>query len=89
MDSHGKERNALVTAVWAPTEEQIEFIRQRYDKETYFETLKQRETPSINVVIISNDENKHDSYGRQIERHISVVHISNQYAHGNYWKELK
>jgi hypothetical protein len=42
-------------------------------------------TPSINVVYVTDDEAKTDSYGRQIERSTSVVHQSNQAAHGMYW----
>lgn len=41
--------------------------------------------PSINVVYTTGDESKTDSYGRQIERSTSVVHQSNQAAHGMYW----
>ena len=42
--------------------------------------------PSVNLVFVSDDESKHDPYGRQIERATSVVHRSHQAAHGNYWK---
>jgi hypothetical protein len=42
--------------------------------------------PGVNVVIIANDESKTDQYGRQLERHTSVVHQSAQPAHGWYWK---
>lgn len=42
--------------------------------------------PSVNIVIVSRDENKTDTYGRQIERHTSIVHQSVQPAHGNYWR---
>lgn len=44
--------------------------------------------PSINVVVVNDDENQTDTYGRKIERFTSVVHESNQYAHGNYWKPV-
>ncbi len=43
-------------------------------------------TPSINLVWIDSDETKTDSYGRQIARNTSVVHKSNQSAHGCYWQ---
>jgi len=42
--------------------------------------------PSINVIFVSDDETKTDAYGRQIERETSVVHESDQGAHGNFWK---
>jgi hypothetical protein len=44
--------------------------------------------PSINVVVVNDDENQTDTYGRKIERFTSVVHQSNQYAHGNFWKPI-
>jgi hypothetical protein len=44
-------------------------------------------TPSINVVYVTKDESKTDSYGRQIERSTSVVHESNQAAHGMFWHQ--
>jgi hypothetical protein len=44
--------------------------------------------PSINVVIVNDDENQTDTYGRKIERFTSVVHQANQWAHGNYWKPV-
>lgn len=43
------------------------------------------ENPCINVVFVSRDETRTDTYGRQIERQTSVVHKSNQAAHGWYW----
>lgn len=42
--------------------------------------------PCINLVFTSKDEAKQDSYGRQIERHTSVVHKSHQWANGMFWK---
>jgi hypothetical protein len=44
--------------------------------------------PSINVVVVNDDENQTDTYGRKIERFSSVVHEANQFAHGNYWKPI-
>lgn len=40
----------------------------------------------VNVVFVSKDVNKNDTYGRQIERNTSCVHQSIQQAHGNYWR---
>lgn len=40
----------------------------------------------VNVVFVSLDEERSDSYGRQIERETSVVHGSCQPAHGHYWR---
>lgn len=41
---------------------------------------------SVNVVFVSRDEAKTDTYGRQIERNTSCLHQSLQAAHGNYWR---
>jgi len=43
------------------------------------------ERPAINVVFVSDDESRHDVYGRQIERATSVVHRTMQPAPGNFW----
>ena len=40
----------------------------------------------INVVIISGDENKKDTYGRQIEHMTSCTHLNPSSAHGFYWR---
>lgn len=44
------------------------------------------EFPCINVVFVNDDANQTDTYGRKLERLSSVVHVTRQYAHGNYWK---
>ena len=46
----------------------------------------QDETPSVNLVFVSDDPARNDPYGRQIERESSVVHESNQAAHGMFWR---
>ena len=40
----------------------------------------------INLVLVSSDEAKADSYGRQIERQTSLMHASVVPVHGNYWR---
>ena len=40
----------------------------------------------INVVIVSGDAAKTDSYGRQIERVTSLSWGGNMTVHGNYWR---
>lgn len=42
--------------------------------------------PVINVVFISSDESKQDSYGRQLERATSASHISTNSASAYCWK---
>ncbi len=46
--------------------------------------------PCINVVYVSDDENKRDEYGRQIDRHLtSLIHAKSMSAvHGRYWRFL-
>ncbi len=41
--------------------------------------------PSVNLVFVVGDDSKTDQYGRQIDRATSVVHQSQQSAHGRYW----
>jgi hypothetical protein len=40
----------------------------------------------VNVVFVSSDEAKQDSYGRQIERATSCQHKSVNQVHGYYWR---
>ena len=40
----------------------------------------------INVVIVSGDDTKTDSYGRQIERVTSLTWGGNMQVHGNYFR---
>lgn len=43
--------------------------------------------PCINILYVSDDANKTDNYGRQIERESSVSHVSQQRgAFGRYWR---
>lgn len=44
--------------------------------------------PAINIVFVSDDEARTDQYGRQLERHTSVVHKTAQPAHGMFWRRL-
>ncbi len=41
--------------------------------------------PGCNLAFISGDPSRDDPYGRQMERETSVVHKTNQPAHGFYW----
>ncbi len=44
-------------------------------------------TPTcINLVLVSPDSEKQDSYGRQIERQTSMTHVSESEVHGFYWR---
>lgn len=44
-----------------------------------------QDPPSINLVFVSDRPEEEDSYGRQIRRQTSVVHQTNQPAHGQCW----
>jgi hypothetical protein len=68
VDPVGKERPALITAVWGGPND--------------------LNPPALNVVFVNDDENQKDNYGRKIERMSSVVHRTNQHAHGQYWKAI-
>ncbi len=39
----------------------------------------------VNLVYVSSDEKREDSWGRQTMKEGSVVHNQNQPAHGNYF----
>lgn len=41
--------------------------------------------PGCNLVLVNPDPLKEDTYGRQIDRETSVVHLSNNPAKGNCW----
>lgn len=41
---------------------------------------------ALNVVYVSDDPTKGDTYGRQIERATSVPHKDNQSAFGYFWE---
>ncbi len=75
VDSRGRSQDAIVTAWWGDESQMA-----NYSMEKPGEPM-----PGVNLVIVSNDVKKDDPYGRQIERECSVVHKSQQPAHGNYW----
>ena len=64
VDTLGKDRDALVTAVHGPADK----------------------SPSINLVVVNDDDAQTDSYGNKTERSSSVSHQSNQWARGNHWR---
>ena len=49
-------------------------------------TASQGYQPAVNLVFVTGDASKTDPYGRQIERHSSVVHRVSQGAHGMFWQ---
>jgi hypothetical protein len=75
VDPHGVERDALVTNCWGGTGGQLE-----YDESKPVNSC-------INVVYVTEDANKTDSYGRQTEHETSVSHKSATLAPGRYWHQ--
>jgi len=71
-NSKGKLQDALVNIWWGAP-----------DAPGYYN--EKGEEPGCNLIIVSDDEKRDDSFGRQSEHETSVVHKSNQPAHGNYW----
>lgn len=69
VDQYGKPHDALVTIWWHDIT--------AYKSETGM--------PGCNVVFVTSDPLKTDTYGTQIERETSVIHKSAQPAHGRYW----
>ncbi len=49
------------------------------------EGIERGNIPCCNILVLSLDELKEDTYGRQSEHYTSVVHKSSQPAHGFYW----
>lgn len=72
FDSYGVPHKALVTIWWMGDQEVASYRAENGE-------------PGCNVVYVSEDPLKKDSYGRQTERATSVVHISKQPAHGYKW----
>lgn len=56
------------------------------DEVGYDRVREYEDGPLVNLVILSDDEERTDSYGRQIERPTSISHASDNKSHGNYWR---
>jgi len=78
VDPKGRRREALITAWWQA------WISQPPD---YKETILDPNAgePGCNLIVVSEDEKKDDTFGRQSEHETSVVHKSAQNAPGNFW----
>lgn len=74
VDERGRPRPALLTAIHGGDP---------YGRECDDEA---ESIPSVNVVFVTGDASRQDSYGFQIERNTSVVHESDQSAQGMYWR---
>jgi len=49
-------------------------------------TANEHGGPAVNLVFVTDDTEKRDPYGQQIERETSVVHRKHQSADGMYWR---
>jgi len=72
VDTHGVRRHALVTT-WHCTSDRAAWL-----------ATGAGET-CCNLVWVSSDPKRTDSYGQQLIRESSVVHQGSQPAHGSYW----
>jgi len=79
-DSQGREHKALVTAIHGTYGYSCGTVKREDGSE--FDAGH----PSINVVYVTPEVGKTDSWGLQLERNSSVVHADSQGAGGNYWK---
>ena len=68
VDAYGQVHDALITRWWDGSDSGMKI-------ESY---TSQYGDPGCNVVYVTSDERKEDSYGRQTERMTSVVHKSKQ-----------
>ena len=75
VDEHAKVHDAIITQWWGPAPGTL--------IEGYVSPTGE---PGCNLVFVSGDAEKKDTYGRQIERETSVIHKTAQPAHGRYWK---
>jgi len=71
IDPHRKAHDALVLIWWKEP-----------NTEPYTSDVGE---PGCNLVLVDPDPLKDDTYGRQIQRETSVVHISANPAKGNCW----
>ena len=73
FDEFGRSHHSLVTACWGDR------------TENGSEAIRKFEEPSVNLLFISPDEQRGDTYGRQIERRSSCMHATYQCAWGQAW----
>jgi len=71
IDEHRKAHDALILIWWHP----------------YRDPAHPSESgePGCNLVLVDPDPQKEDSYGRQIDRKTSLVHLSNNPGKGYCW----
>lgn len=75
VDEYKREHFALVTSVFNPHPASVP-------------EGAELPKPGVNLVYVSDDESQTDTYGRQTKRSSSCVHISQNPAGANCWKDL-
>lgn len=91
-DSKGNPHNALLTCVFdqfkSTTDKDGNFVEK--DGVIVDEPMYARDDltslPCVNLVYVTEDKDRGDSYGRQILRETSQVHKTSMPAHGHYWR---
>lgn len=78
IDSVRREHSAILTNIFG----EVRTIQQMVNGEL----VDVKQIPCANLVFVSSDESKQDSYGRQLERATSCVHISSNSAGAYCWK---
>ncbi len=89
IDSHRRERDALLTAIWGDPDGRNVTGCHQDDEGNYVSEYDEPGTnwPCVNLVVISDNEEAQDQYGRQIDdRHTSIVHWTNSSAVGYCWR---
>jgi hypothetical protein len=84
IDSHRAEHKALVTCIHGDPQGRKVTGGHEAEDGSYVVEYDEPGTdwPCINLLIVSPNEDCQDQYGRQLERHTSVVHQSNSSAQG-------
>ena len=89
-DERGTPHDALITCVFDQTKSVVDSEGNMVEKDGRYVTEPMyaeddlSELPCINVVFVTDDEARDDSYGRQIVRETSQVHKLNMSTHGHY-----
>lgn len=83
VDPRGVRFDAVVTAWWASGHDHRAGSEVTEDARRHKESYGQE--PGCNLVFVSSDVQKFDTYGRQIERETSVSHKASSGMPGRYW----
>lgn len=87
IDENRKERDSLVTAIHGDPEGNPHYPDENL-RLLHGEDAIVHNWPCVNLVVVDDNEGAQDQYGRQVIRHSSVVHWSQNSAHGFCWRFL-